>query len=149
MTSNSDASAERSLQSKRDALNPDGLATRREVLGDEYVDAALAQADEFGWPMQELVTQQCWNDIWNRPGLERHTRSLINIAMLVALNRPHELKVHVRGALNNGCSEEQIREVLLQCVPYCGFPAAIDGLRTAREVINAAPQPDQPSSMGT
>jgi 4-carboxymuconolactone decarboxylase len=119
------------------------------VLGDEYVDAALAQADEFGWPMQELVTQQCWNDIWNRPGLERHTRSLINIAMLVALNRPHELKVHVRGALNNGCSEEQIREVLLQCVPYCGFPAAIDGLRTAREVINAARQPDQPSSMGT
>jgi 4-carboxymuconolactone decarboxylase len=147
MTSHSDA--ERSLESKRQALNPDGLATRREVLGDEYVDAALAQAGEFGWPMQELVTQQCWNDIWNRPGLERHTRSLINIAMLVALNRPHELKVHVRGALNNGCSEEQIREVLLQCVPYCGFPAAIDGLRTAREVINAARQPDQPSSMGT
>lgn len=118
-------------------LNPQGLATRREVLGDAYVDAALAQADEFGWPMQELVTRNCWNDIWNRPGLSRPTRSLINIAMLVALNRPHELKVHLRGALNNGCGEDEIREVLLQCVPYCGFPAAIDGLRVAREAITA------------
>lgn len=125
------------MSDRQNALDPNGLATRREVLGDAYVDAALSQVDEFSWPMQELVTRNCWNDIWNRPGLARHTRSLINIGMLVALNRPHELKVHLRGALNNGCTEEEIREVLLQCVPYCGFPAAIDGLRTAREVLAA------------
>ncbi|WP_111413581.1 carboxymuconolactone decarboxylase family protein [Billgrantia lactosivorans] len=125
------------MTSSHDRLDPDGLATRREVLGDAYVDNALAQADEFGWPLQELVTRNCWNDIWNRPGLARPTRSLVNIGMLVALNRPHELKVHLRGALNNGCSEEEIREVLLQCVPYCGFPAAMDGMRVAREVIAA------------
>lgn len=131
------------------ALNTEGLATRREVLGDDYVNAALAEVDDFSWPMQELVTKQCWNDVWNRPGLERQTRSLLNVALLVALNRPHELKAHVRGALNNGCSEEQIREVLLHCVPYCGFPAAIDGLRIAREVITAGRHPDQPSIIGT
>ncbi|MCE8017689.1 4-carboxymuconolactone decarboxylase [Halomonas sp. MCCC 1A17488] len=125
------------MTSSHDRLDPDGLATRREVLGDAYVDNALAQADEFGWPLQELVTRNCWNDIWNRPGLARPTRSLVNIGMLVALNRPHELKVHLRGALNNGCSEAEIREVLLQCVPYCGFPAAMDGMRVAREVITA------------
>ncbi|KHJ51160.1 4-carboxymuconolactone decarboxylase [Vreelandella venusta] len=125
------------MSDRQNTLDPNGLATRREVLGDAYVDAALSQVDEFSWPMQELVTRNCWNDIWNRPGLARPTRSLINIGMLVALNRPHELKVHLRGALNNGCTEEEIREVLLQCVPYCGFPAAIDGLRTAREVLAA------------
>lgn len=136
-------------RTEKAALDPQGLATRRDVLGDDYVDAALAQADDFSWPMQELVTKQCWSDVWNRPGLERQTRSLINIALLVALNRPHELQAHVRGALNNGCSEEEIREVLLHCVPYCGFPAAIDGLRVAREVIKADRQPDQPSHIGT
>jgi 4-carboxymuconolactone decarboxylase len=123
------------MNQRKDSLDPAGLSTRREVLGDDYVDAALANGVDFGWPMQVLVTRNCWNDIWNRPGLARPTRSLINIGMLVALNRPHELKVHLRGALNNGCSEEEIREVLLQCVPYCGFPAAIDGLKIAREVI--------------
>lgn len=125
------------MNTRHDSLDPNGLATRREVLGDTYVDNALEQADEFGWPLQELVTRNCWNDIWNRPGLARPTRSLINIGLLVALNRPHELKVHLRGALNNGCSEEEIREVLLQCVAYCGFPAAMDGMRVAREVIAA------------
>ncbi|WP_240936046.1 carboxymuconolactone decarboxylase family protein [Billgrantia bachuensis] len=125
------------MTSPNDRLDPDGLATRRQVLGDAYVDNALAQADEFGWPLQELVTRNCWNDIWNRPGLARPTRSLVNVGILVALNRPHELKVHLRGALNNGCSEEEIREVLLQCVPYCGFPAAMDGMRVAREAIAA------------
>ena len=96
------------MSDRQNALDPNGLATRREVLGDAYVDAALSQVDEFSWPMQELVTRNCWNDIWNRPGLARPTRSLINIGMLVALNRPHELKVHLRGALNNGCTEEEI-----------------------------------------
>lgn len=125
------------MTDRTDSLDPKGLATRREVLGDAYVDAALSQADDFSWPMQELVTRNCWNDIWNRPGLPRATRSLVNIGMLVALNRPHELRVHLRGALNNGCSEEEIREVLLQSVAYCGFPAAIDGMKVASEVIAA------------
>jgi 4-carboxymuconolactone decarboxylase len=112
-----------------------GLKTRREVLGAEYVDAALKNADDFNLPLQELVTEVCWDGIWNRPGLDRRTRSLLNLAMLTALNRPHELKLHVRGALNNGVSKDQIREVFLQTAVYCGVPAAIDSFRGAREVF--------------
>lgn len=112
-----------------------GLNTRREVLGADYVDASIANADDFNLPMQELVTQYCWGDIWNRPGLERRSRSLLNLAMLTALNRPHELKLHVRGALNNGVSREEIKEVFLQAAIYCGVPAAIDSFRVAREVF--------------
>lgn len=112
-----------------------GLATRREVLGDEYVQRSLDGADEFSMPMQELVTQYCWGDVWNRPGLERAQRSLINLAMISALNRPHELKVHVRGAIRNGVSKEQIKEVFLQVAIYCGAPAALESFRLAREVF--------------
>ena len=112
-----------------------GLAVRREVLGAEYVDKALAAADDFNRPMQELVTQYCWGEIWNQPELPRRTRSLINIAMISALNRPHELALHVRGALRNGCSKEEIRAVLLQVAIYCGVPAAIDGFRVAATVL--------------
>ncbi len=112
-----------------------GLAVRREVLGPEYVDKALAAADDFNRPMQELVTQYCWGEIWNQPELPRRTRSLINIAMISALNRPHELALHVRGALRNGCSKEEIRAVLLQVAIYCGVPAAIDGFRVAATVL--------------
>ena len=112
-----------------------GLATRREVLGDEYVQRSLDSADEFSMPMQELVTQYCWGDVWNRPGLERAQRSLINLAMISALNRPHELKVHVRGAIRNGVSKEQIQEVFLQVAIYCGAPAALESFRLAREVF--------------
>jgi 4-carboxymuconolactone decarboxylase len=112
-----------------------GLKTRREVLGAEYVDAAIAGADEFNRPIQELVTQYCWGEVWNRPGLDRHTRSLLNLAMLTALNRPHELKLHLRGALTNGVTKDEIREVLLQSAIYCGLPAAIDSFRLAREVF--------------
>jgi 4-carboxymuconolactone decarboxylase len=112
-----------------------GLKTRREVLGSEYVDAALKNADEFNLPMQELVTQYCWGDVWNRPGLDRRTRSLLNLAMLTALNRPHELKLHVRGAINNGVTKDEIREVFLQSAIYCGVPAAIDSFRSAKEVF--------------
>lgn len=112
-----------------------GLATRREVLGPDYVDAAIAGADEFTRPMQEHVTQYCWGDVWNRPGLDRRTRSLLNLAMLTALNRPHELKLHVRGALRNGVTRDEIREVFLQAAIYCGVPAAIDSFRNAREVF--------------
>ena len=112
-----------------------GLATRREVLGDEYVQRSLDGADEFSKPMQELVTQYCWGDVWNRPGLERAQRSLINLAMISALNRPHELKVHVRGAVRNGVTREQIKEVFLQVAIYCGAPAALESFRLAREVF--------------
>lgn len=120
-------------------MNPEryeqGLATRRAVLGADYVDAAIAGADDFNRPLQELVTEYCWGDIWNRPGLDRRTRSLLNLAMLTALNRPHELKLHVKGALNNGATKEEIREVLMQTAIYCGVPAAVDSFRNAREVF--------------
>jgi 4-carboxymuconolactone decarboxylase len=112
-----------------------GLATRREVLGDAYVQRSLDSADEFSMPMQELVTQYCWGDVWNRPGLERAQRSLINLAMISALNRPHELKVHVRGAIRNGVTKEQIKAVFLQVAIYCGAPAALESFRLAREVF--------------
>lgn len=112
-----------------------GLETRREVLGSEYVDAAIRNADDFNMPLQELVTQYCWGEVWNRPGLDRRTRSFLNLAMLTALNRPHELKLHVRGAINNGLTKDEIREVFLQAAIYCGVPAAIDSFRSAREVF--------------
>jgi 4-carboxymuconolactone decarboxylase len=112
-----------------------GLRTRREVLGAEYVDASIKSADDFNRDMQELVTQYCWGDVWNRPGLDRRTRSLLNLAMLTALNRPHELKLHVRGAINNGVTKDEIREVFLQAAIYCGVPAAIDSFRNARETF--------------
>lgn len=112
-----------------------GLKIRREVLGEEYVDKALAGADEFSRPMQELVTEYCWGTIWNRDGLPRKTRSLLNLAMLTALNRPHEVKAHVLGALNNGCTRAEIMETLLQAAVYCGVPAGIDSFRTARAVF--------------
>ncbi|MFM8609134.1 MAG: 4-carboxymuconolactone decarboxylase, partial [Burkholderiaceae bacterium] len=117
------------------ALFDQGLATRREVLGAAYVDAAIANATDFNIDMQEMVTQYCWGDVWNRPGLDRRTRSLLNLAMLTALNRPHELKLHVRGALNNGVTQDEIKEVFLQTAIYCGVPAAIDSFRTAAEVF--------------
>ena len=112
-----------------------GLKTRREVLGAEYVDNAIKNADEFNQPMQELVTEYCWNEIWNRPGLDRRTRSIINLAMLTALNRPHEFEIHLRGALRNGVSRDEIKEILLQTAVYCGAPAALDSFRIARKVF--------------
>lgn len=113
-----------------------GLGIRREVLGAEYVDKSISTADDFNRPLQELVTQYCWGAVWGRPGLNRKTRSMLNLAMLTALNRPHEVKLHLRGAINNGCSREEIMEVLLQAAIYCGVPAAIDSFRLAREVFN-------------
>lgn len=112
-----------------------GLAIRRKVLGADYVDRALAATDDFNRPLQELVTEYCWGHIWTRPGLEAKTRSLLNLAMLSALNRPHEIKLHIRGALNNGVTKEEMTEVFLQVAIYCGVPAAIDGFRIAREVF--------------
>lgn len=112
-----------------------GLKTRREVLGEEYVDSSIRNADDFNRPMQELVTEYCWNEIWNRPGLDRRTRSFLNLAMITALNRPHELKLHVRGAINNGLTKAEIQEVFLQAAIYCGVPAGIDAFRVARETF--------------
>jgi 4-carboxymuconolactone decarboxylase len=112
-----------------------GLKNRREVLGAEYVDNAIASADDFSRSLQELVTEYCWGAVWDRPGLDRKTRSIINLAMLTALNRPHELKFHIKGALNNGLSKAEIGEVLLQTAVYCGVPAAVDSFRSAREVF--------------
>ena len=112
-----------------------GLAVRKEVLGAEYVERNLKAADDFNMPMQELVTQSCWGWLWARPNLPRKTRSMINLAMLSALNRPHEFKVHVRGALVNGVTREEIREILLQVAVYCGMPAGVEAFRLAREAM--------------
>jgi 4-carboxymuconolactone decarboxylase len=116
-------------------LFDNGLKIRREVLGADYVDASIRNADELTIPLQELVTQYCWGEIWARPGLDRRTRSFLNLAMITALNRPHELKLHVRGAINNGLTKEEIAEVFLQTAIYCGVPAALDSFRVAKEVF--------------
>ena len=118
-----------------------GLKVRKEVLGEAYVDKALENIDDFNRPMQELVTEYCWGTIWTRDGLPKKTRSLINLAMLTALNRPHEVKAHVLGALNNGCSKEEIMETFLQAAVYCGVPAGIDSFRSAREVFADLDEP--------
>ncbi|TVY48172.1 4-carboxymuconolactone decarboxylase [Lachnellula occidentalis] len=117
-------------------LFDEGLKIRYEVAGKTYVDKALVNgSSEFARPMQELVTEACWGSVWSRPGLERKTRSMLNMAMLCALNRGPELAVHVRGALNNGASEVEIREVLLQVSIYCGMPAGLEGFKIAEKVI--------------
>jgi 4-carboxymuconolactone decarboxylase len=112
-----------------------GLAVRKAVLGAEFVENAIASADDFNRPLQELVTEYCWGACWTREGLSKKTRSMLNLAMLTALNRPHELKMHVKGALRNGVTKEEIREVLLQTAIYCGVPAGVDAFRTAKEAI--------------
>ena len=113
-----------------------GLAKRRRVLGTEYVDQSMHNADSFNQPLQELVTEYCWGNVWQREGLSDRDRSMINLAMITALNRPHELRLHVRGAINNGVSVDEIREVLMQTAVYCGIPAAIDAFRQARDVLS-------------
>ena len=112
-----------------------GLKLRKQVLGAEYVEKSMASADSFSMPMQELSTEYCWGHVWTRPGLALRDRSLINIAMISALNRPHELKLHVKAALSNGLSRDEIREVILQVAVYCGVPAGIDSTRIAREAF--------------
>jgi len=112
-----------------------GMKARREVLGDAHVDRSLVQADELTKPLQDLVIEYGWGAIWARPGLDRRTRSLVNIGMLTALNRPHELEVHLKGALNNGCSREEIVETALQTAVYCGMPAALDTMRRVKQVF--------------
>jgi 4-carboxymuconolactone decarboxylase len=122
---------------RAEGLYARGLEIRKEVLGDDYVEKSLAAArkDDFTAPLQELVTEYCWGAVWSREGLDRRTRSMLNLAMMAALDRQRELKLHLRGALNNGVSREEIREVLLQAAVYCGIPAGLEAFRTAREVF--------------
>jgi 4-carboxymuconolactone decarboxylase len=126
-----------------------GMVTRRRVLGDAYVDASLAAATDFSRDIQEYVTQYCWGDLWNRPGLTLQERSLINLSMITALNRPVEFRAHVRGAINNGVSRDQIKEVLMQCAFYCGGPAALEAFRSAAEVFTAMDAEAAAAAAGT
>ena len=112
-----------------------GREVRTAVLGEAYVQASMQNADEFSRPLQDLVTEYCWGAVWGRDGLSLKTRSMLNLAMIAILNRPHELRTHLRGALNNGVTREEIREVFLQVGVYAGMPAALDSFRAAREVF--------------
>jgi 4-carboxymuconolactone decarboxylase len=129
----------RSNQGEQDTMSKEvydrGLALRKDVLGKEYVEKSIETADDFNRPMQDLTTEYCWGYVWGREGLPRKTRSMLNIAMLSALNRNHELRLHLKGALTNGVTREEIREILLQVAIYCGVPAGVDSFRTAREVF--------------
>jgi 4-carboxymuconolactone decarboxylase len=118
-----------------DDLWEKGLEIRREVVGVDHVERSLASADDFNMPLQEYITRYAWGDVWRRPGLDRRARSILNIGMLTALNRPAELKLHLRGAVRNGVTRDEIRECLLQTAVYCGAPAALDAFRIAREVF--------------
>lgn len=123
---------------QRDQQFEDGLQMRKKVMGEDFVEKAFANADDFTMPLQEFISRNAWGTVWCRDGLELKTRSLITVAMLTALGRSHELKGHIRGALNNGATPEEIREVLLHAAIYCGAPAAVEGFRVAQEVIAAA-----------
>jgi 4-carboxymuconolactone decarboxylase len=130
------------IEQARDARPDDaafqaGLVTRTQVMGPEYVDRALGNATDYTMPMQEFITANAWGNVWQRPGLELKTRSLITVAMLAAQGKQHELKAHVRGALNNGATPEELREVMLHATVYCGFPTAIDAFRSVTEVVES------------
>ena len=114
-----------------------GLATRRKVLGDAYVDAALGRVTPFTAPLQELVTKHAWGNTWQRDGLDLKTRSIVTVSMLVAMGKTHELKIHVRGALNNGVTPEELQEIFMHASVYCGFPTSLDAFRIGSEVIDA------------
>lgn len=118
-----------------------GLEIRKKVLGAEFVEASFRSADEFNLPMQELVTQYCWGAVWGREELEHKQRSMLNLAMIAVLNRPHELRMHIRGALRNGVTKAEIREIFLQVAIYGGVPAGVDAFRIAREVFDAEANP--------
>jgi len=119
----------------QDAAVQAGLATRTQVMGNDFVDRAFAGASDYTLPMQEFITRNAWGNVWQRPGMDLKTRSLVTVAMLTALGKQHELKGHVRGALNNGVTPEELREVMLHATVYCGFPTAIEAFRTVAEVV--------------
>src|ERR1700736_3986125 len=118
-----------------------GMKVRRAVLGDAHVDAAIENRNEFNEEFQDLLTRYAWGEIWTRPGLPRQTRSMLTLAMMVALNRPDELRMHLRAALNNGVTREEIREVLLQTAIYCGVPAANSAFHLAEEILGDPSKP--------
>jgi 4-carboxymuconolactone decarboxylase len=122
-------------QQSTDQQFEDGLQKRKQVMGEDFVEKAFANADEFTMPLQEFITRNAWGTVWCREGLDMKTRSLITVSMLTALGRAHELKGHLRGALNNGATPEEIREVLLHAAVYCGAPLAVDAFRVAQEVV--------------
>lgn len=122
----------------KDQQFQDGLRMRKQVMGEDFVDKAFANADDFTMPLQEFVTRNAWGTVWCRDGLDLKTRSLITVSMLTALGRAHELKGHLRGALNNGATPEEIREVLLHAAVYCGAPLAVEAFRVAQEVVAGA-----------
>ena len=125
----------------------EGLAVRRAVLGAEHVDRSLEQASDFMRPMQELVTEYCWGAVWTREGLDRRTRSLLNLGMLTALGKSQELGAHVRGALTNGCTESEIQEALLQAAVYCGVPAGLEAFRIAERALSRMYVSDAPAGI--
>lgn len=129
------ADTQKETQKETQALFDQGLALRREVLGADYVDGSLARANDFMMAFQNITTEWCWGYTWGRPGLENKTRSMLNLAMLTALNRPAEIKLHVKGALNNGVTVEEIKEILLQATVYCGIPAGLDAFKVANQVL--------------
>src|SRR5690606_37535717 len=118
-----------------DDLFERGLEIRKSVLGAEFVEKSISKADDFNMPLQRLVTEYCWGAVWGREELPKKTRSLLNLAMLSCLGRNHELKMHTKGAIRNGCTKEEVREVLLQVAIYCGVPAAVDSFRVAKEAL--------------
>ncbi len=120
-----------------DAAFQAGLTTRTQVMGPEFVDRAFGNATDYTLPMQEFITRNAWGNVWQRPGLDLKTRSLVTVAMLTALGKQHELKAHARGALNNGATPEELREVMLHATVYCGFPTAIDAFRSVTEVVES------------
>src|ERR1700741_1285578 len=124
-----------------DDLFRKGLEIRKKVLGAEFVEKSLASADDFNMPMQELTTEYCWGAVWGREGLPHKTRSMLNLAMISILNRPHELKMHVKGALKNGVTKDEIREVLVQVAIYAGVPCGVDAFRIAREAFKEVEAP--------
>lgn len=116
-----------------------GLATRKQVMGEDFVARAFAGMTDFTAPIQQHITRAAWGDVWQRPGLDLKTRSIITVALLTALGKQHELKGHVRGALNNGVTPEELQEILLHAAVYCGVPTAVEAFRTAAEVVDAPP----------
>ena len=118
-----------------DAVFQAGIETRTQVMGSEFVDRAFGNATEYTMPMQEFITRNAWGNVWQRPGLDLKTRSLVTVAMLAALGKQQELKGHVRGALNNGATPEELREVMLHATVYCGLPTAIEAFRSVAEVV--------------
>jgi 4-carboxymuconolactone decarboxylase len=124
-----------SAKAETEKLFQQGLELRREVLGKDYVDGSLAKANDFMMAFQNITTEWCWGYAWTRDGLDKKTRSMLNLAMLTALNRPNEIKLHVKGALNNGVSVEEIKEIFLHATVYCGIPAGLDAFKVANAVL--------------